>query len=280
MAKILVAGGSGYIGEWTITTFQKLDPSLRILNLDLATGTDLTDCQSLKTLDLTDVSCVFFFCGMKRIDESVLFPAKYYQNNINSLTNLLQELEERSTCRSLVFASSASVYFNESQLSPYAFTKMFSERLLQNLVQNAGWKVIVFRYFNIAGNERSNSDTLLGRIIQCGKRGQELRIFGDGTSTRDYLHVEDLAVLHWHAMNHLASQTKPTFQAFDVGRGISVSINDLLETFERTNGMSLQTKFTSMRPFEIQHSVANVTDLHRVFPQWRPERTLEHIVAM
>ncbi|MCK9204662.1 MAG: UDP-glucose 4-epimerase GalE [Bacteroidales bacterium] len=185
--KILVTGGTGYIGSHTVVELQNKgfeviivdnlsNSSIEVLdNIARITGKkplfekfDLTDPG--KTEDFfqlhNDISAVVHFAAFKAVGESVHFPLMYYRNNLVSLINILQEMINNGI-RDVVFSSSCTVYGQPEKLpareetpiqkanSPYGNTKQISEEIITETSENENIRAILLRYFNPIGAHES-----------------------------------------------------------------------------------------------------------------------------
>ncbi|MBR5488800.1 MAG: UDP-glucose 4-epimerase GalE [Firmicutes bacterium] len=227
---------------------------------------DILDKEALnKILDAHEIEAVIHFAGYKAVGESVKKPLQYYRNNIDSTLSLL-EVMERFGCKKLVFSSSATVYgpnnphpykeempaFQSS--SPYGWTKVMIERILTDYcTAHPDFCAVLLRYFNPIGAHESgllgddpngipnNLMPYIGRVA-AGKL-EKLTIFGgdyetpDGTCQRDYLHVVDLAVGHLKALEYAAEHDG--VEAINLGTGNGVSVLELVNAFQKVNGIEL-----------------------------------------
>ncbi|WP_374165472.1 UDP-glucose 4-epimerase GalE [Arcticibacter sp. MXS-1] len=193
MSKILVTGGTGYIGSHTVVELQKAGYDVVIVdNLDnssigiLEQITKITGikpdfhqidlCEEAKVKELIsnnpDISGVIHFAAHKAVGESVQYPLKYYRNNFFSLINLLSAFTGRDV--NFVFSSSCTVYGQPDKLpvteeapvkkaeSPYGNTKQIAEEILsESAAVNANYHVISLRYFNPVGAHES---ALIGEL--------------------------------------------------------------------------------------------------------------------
>lgn len=209
MGKILVTGGSGYIGSHTIIdllnnghsvvsadNFSRSKPTaldniyevtgIRVSNYDL----DICDRTALEKVfqDTGEIDGIIHFAAFKTVPESVADPLLYYHNNLISLIYLL-ELSARYRVGRFVFSSSCSVYGNTSQLpvtedtplpeaeSPYARTKQVSEKIIMDLSRASDAKFALLRYFNPVGAHES------GKIGEDPRDGAVFNIFPRITGT-------------------------------------------------------------------------------------------------
>lgn len=249
---------------------------------------DLTDNNRTKSFFNThkDASGVINFAALKAVGESVKKPIKYYHNNINILLNVLENMENQGIFN-LIFSSSATVYglpdvlpiTEENQTkrptSPYGNTKKVAEEIIEDLTKvSESLNAISLRYFNPIGahdslkiGEAPNGipNNLMPFITQtaAGIRS-ELKIFGndydtpDGTAVRDYLHVVDLAKAHVLAFERLISnQSKSNFEVYNLGTGTGYSVLDVINSFEKTTGISLNYSYDKRRDGDVPQLYSN-----------------------
>jgi UDP-glucose-4-epimerase len=185
MTKILVTGGTGYIGSHTVVELQNSGYEVVIVdnlsnsNIDVLDGIEKItgirpafeniDCTDYLSLDrmfekYTDIEAIIHFAASKAVGESVEKPLLYYRNNLLSLINILQLMPVHKI-KSIVFSSSCTVYgqpdilpVDESApikpaLSPYGNTKQISERIIKDtiLANPVNYQSIILRYFNPIG---------------------------------------------------------------------------------------------------------------------------------
>jgi len=193
MKKILVTGGTGYIGSHTVVELQKSGYDVVIIdNLSNSTAKivgqigritgkepqfdqiDLCDLPALEAFfkDNKDINGVIHFAAFKAVGESVKNPLKYYRNNLLALCNLLKCMEQHGAGK-LVFSSSCTVYGQPEKLpvtemapvqaamSPYGNTKQISEEIIDDTVRNNWLHAISLRYFNPIGAHESG---LIGEL--------------------------------------------------------------------------------------------------------------------
>ena len=182
--RILVTGGTGYIGSHTVVELQNAGYSVVIIdnlsnsNADVIDGieritgirpdfveADCTDFDALKKLfaDYPDIKGIINFAASKAVGESMTKPILYYRNNLNTLLNLLDLMGENDV-KGIVFSSSCTVYGEpdvnpvtekspiKKATSPYGNTKQISEEIITDAI-NAGapYKSVILRYFNPVG---------------------------------------------------------------------------------------------------------------------------------
>ena len=249
-----------------------------------------------------NITGIIHFAAHKAVAESVRDPLKYYDNNLNSLIVLLR-LMDKNKIRHLVYSSSCTVYGQPERLPvteesplqeaecPYGNTKKIGEDIIRDMITSrAPLKTIALRYFNPIGAHPSGyigelplgvPENLIPFVTQAaaGVRS-ELTVFGndydtpDGTCIRDYIHVMDLAKAHVRALEHLASVKEPSFyDVFNLGTGRGHSVMEVINTFEKVNGVSLKYRIGPRRKGDLIQIYANVDKANRILG-WRSQLTL------
>jgi len=325
--KILVTGGTGYIGSHTVVELQNKgyeviivddlsNSSIDVLdNITKITGKkplfeqfDLTDREKTEAFfkKNNDLKGVIHFAASKAVGESVEFPLKYYRNNLLSLINILQAMNDTGISN-IVFSSSCTVYGQPDNLpvkedapiqkawSPYGNTKQISEEIINDISNVSGICSILLRYFNPIGAHESavigelplgvpNSQMPYITQTAIGKR-QFLRVWGndydtpDGTAIRDYLHVTDLARAHVTAVERMLNgRMKQKVEVFNLGTGNGFSVMQVIESFERTTGVKLNYKIMERRPGDIEKVWADTTFANQELG-WKAEKGLDEMTA-
>ncbi len=257
------------------------------------------------------IDAVIHFAAFKAVGESVAKPVMYYKNNLNSFLNVLEAASAHG-CHNVLFSSSATVYGEPDKVpvtentprkpatSPYGNTKQMCEDILQDTVKatkgtDGEIKGILLRYFNPIGAHpsaligelpRGVPNNLVPFITQTaiGKR-ECLSIFGndyptpDGTCLRDYIDIVDLAKAHVFAVGRmLESKMKADCEIFNIGTGKPVSVLELVNSFERVNGLKLNYKFAPRRAGDVTAIWADPT-LANEEMGWKAERSIDETLA-
>ena len=286
--KILVTGGLGFIGSHTVVELQEKGHEVVIIdNLSNSIISVLDGIKNItgikpvfENLDVRnkqavqdffknhqDIVGVIHFAASKAVGESVENPLLYYENNINALVYLLQELTKLESAN-LIFSSSCTVYGQaekmpitedtpvQQAISPYGNTKQIGEEIITDVAKVTNLNAVLLRYFNPIGAHNSSEigelplgvpQNLVPFITQTaiGIR-EQLSVFGndyptpDGTAIRDYIHVVDLAKAHIAALTRLIDKkNKKAFEYFNIGTGTGSSVLEVIETFEKVNNLKL-----------------------------------------
>ncbi len=230
-----------------------------------------------KVFDGNKIDAVIHFAGLKAVGESVQKPLEYYENNMNS-TFVLVDVMRKHGCKNLIFSSSATVYGDPAQIpitescpkghctNPYGQTKSMLEEVLMDVHKaDPEWNIVLLRYFNPIGAHKSGligenpngiPNNLMPYITQVavGKL-KELGIFGndyptpDGTGVRDFIHVVDLGRAHVAALGCI--EKKQGLKIYNIGTGTGYSVLDIVNAFQKVNGIKVPYSFKPRRPGDI-----------------------------
>ncbi len=321
--KVLVTGGLGFIGSHTVVELQNKGYEVVIIdNLSNATLNVLDGIEKItgirpefEKLDLRDkekvidffnrhknIEGIIHFAASKAVNESVNKPLLYYENNLNTLIFILQQMAERSL-QNFIFSSSCTVYGEPDELpiteqapvkpalSPYGNTKQIGEEIIRDNTKAHNIKSIALRYFNPIGAHPSGyigelprgvPQNLVPFVTQTaiGIR-EQLQIFGndydtpDGTAIRDYIHVVDLAKSHVVALERLMNNNnKKAYEVFNIGTGQGSSVMEVVKSFEKINNVKLNYKIVGRREGDVPAIWAD-TSLAEKELGWKAELTLD-----
>ena len=319
--KVLVTGGTGYIGSHTcvellneghevIIIDNLVNSKKEVVNkIETITGKKIkfykNDCCDKKALrkifeENDHIDAVLHFAGLKAVGESVKLPVKYYENNLGSTLSLVTVMQEYD-CNKIVFSSSATVYGDPDKLpitedmvvggttNPYGTTKYFIERILKDVcVATDKFSVALLRYFNPIGahpsgligeNPNGIPNNLMPYILKVATHELPiLNIFGndydthDGTGVRDYIHVVDLAKGHIKALDKICTTTGVL--TYNLGTGHGYSVLDIVNTFEKVNGVKINYQIVERRPGDIASCYADATLAEKEL-NWKAEKGIE-----
>jgi UDP-glucose 4-epimerase len=306
MNKILVTGGCGYIGSHTIVDL--IQNGFEVVCADnnsrsneaMLNGVEKIINKKIKNykVDLCiyddtyaifqenpDINGIIHFAAYKAVGESVEKPLLYFENNLNSLINILKCAEEFNVPH-FVFSSSCTVYGNPDVIpvteetpqkpaeSPYGATKQMGEQIVQETIKSNSLNAILLRYFNPVGAHPSinigelpvgRPANLVPAITQTaiGKL-PAMQVYGtdydtkDGSCVRDYIHVCDIAHAHTLALNYLINkQNTSNCEVFNLGTGNGYTVLEVIAAFEKASGVKLNYQLSPRRGGDVIAIYAN-----------------------
>lgn len=322
--KILVTGGLGFIGSHTVVELQNSgyevviiddcsNSSEKVLDGIYAITKKMPVFEKINLREKEKVHDFFkkhagikgtiHFAASKAVGESVEKPLLYYENNINTLIYLLQEITANKK-QSFIFSSSCTVYGQADQMpitedapvkkaeSPYGNTKQIGEEIISDTCRvNPELQAISLRYFNPMGAHPSAEigelpigvpQNLVPFITQTGAGLREqLSVFGDdyptpdGTCIRDYIHVVDLAKAHVVALGRLLAGKNPqNYEVYNVGTGEGSSVLEVISSFERVSGKKLNYSIVERRSGDIITAYADTKKANEILG-WKAGSTLD-----
>ncbi len=308
---ILVTGGLGYIGSHVVRVLEASGSEVVIVD-DYSTGKAGSRPEDAIRLDVSSpraqeiltahmklrrVTAVIHLAGRKDVAESIADPLRYYQQNVDSVINVLGAMVQ-SEVSDLVFSSSAAVYgavdvplVLESQpllpINPYGASKNMGERIIQDAAAAYGIKAIALRYFNVGGAGWPDlGDTgvsnLIPRVFDQFDSRRPAIVFGDdydtrdGTCERDYIHVLDLAEAHQAALGYVRRMTG-SFDTFNVGTGTGSTVREVIDGVSLATGASYGYQVIDRREGDPPTVVADVSKMARLVG-WTSERDLIDII--
>lgn len=325
--KIVVTGGLGFIGSHTVVELQ--NEGFEVVAIDNLSNSsesvldgifaisgkkpifekmDLRDKASVENFfkKHNDVAGVIHFAASKAVGESVGNPLLYYENNINALVYVLQELSKLKEAN-FIFSSSCTVYGQaeimpitenasvQPAASPYGNTKQIGEEIISDVAKVTNINSILLRYFNPIGAHPTAEigelpigvpQNLVPFITQTGIGLREkLSVYGDdyptsdGTAVRDYIHVVDLAKAHVVALKRLLDKKNiDKVETFNLGTGTGSSVLEVITAFEKVSGQKLNYQIVGRREGDITSAYAN-TDKANTVLGWKAQSTLEESLA-
>jgi UDP-glucose 4-epimerase len=300
---ILVTGGTGYIGSVTVERLRSRGEQVVVLD-DLSRGhrSALDEGIPLYQGKIGDrelvariarehklESCIHF-AALIEVGESVIDPAKYFENNVGEGIAFIGSLIQQGI-RQMVFSSTAATYGDPEQIpiteqsrkwpkNPYGWSKLFMERLLEAYDTAYGLKFVALRYFNAAGaTERCGEDHrpeshLIPNVLSAALgQLQAIRVFGntyptpDGTPVRDYIHVIDLADAHIRALGHLWRGGSSDF--LNLGTGHGYSVLEVIQCAREITGREIPIQLESPRAGDPAKLIADPTKA-KIVLGWEP----------
>lgn len=317
---VLITGGAGFIGSHLaerlvdrgerVVLFDNFDPyypeaakrsnierSLASSLVKLVTG-DVRDSGTLRAaIGEFGVKRVVHLAARPGVRPSLEAPEPYLDINVGGTLNVLTACRDHGV-RNVVFASSSSVYGGTSQpadeettpcrpLSPYGASKVAGEALCSSFAASDGLDIAALRFFTVYG-PRQRPDMAINRFTRMIAEGEEVPVYGDGTSQRDYTYVSDVID------GIVAAIDAPLrgYQVLNLGRGEPVILRDLLRNLEAAIGREARLRHLPEQPGDPQSTCADISRARallgyapsvavaegvRLYTQWYEERNRDRI---
>jgi len=296
--RVLVTGGAGFIGSHLVDVLLIKGHSVTVLD-DFSNGTkenlthlqkknlkvikgDIRNASALKKA-LQDVDAVAHLAAMISVPLSIEKPALAHEVNVGGTLSLLKASLEKGVER-FVCASSCAIYGDARKLpigekttpkplSPYAQSKLDAENSCRAFYEANGFPAVSLRYFNVYGPRQSGGEYagVMLKFLERLRSGQPPVIYGDGSQTRDFVYVEDVA----EATRLALERSNVEGEAINVGTMKRTSIKKLCEMFVKLSGRAdSKPKHETARPGDIKHSQADISKAKKILG-FRPKVSIE-----
>jgi len=291
LAQIVVTGAAGFIGS---TLAEKLlEQNHDVLGIDSITDyysnkikeKNLEIClqksnftflqQDLDQIALKEilenVEYVFHLAGQPGVRKSWGKDFKIYnKNNIIITQKILESLKDHTTLKKFVFASSSSVYGNQSGIlneeksltrpvSPYGVTKLAAENLTNLYYENFKIPTISLRYFTVYG-PKQRPDMAFTKFLYSIINDKKISIYGNGEQTRDFTYVDDIV-----SATINAATSNPVGKIFNIGGGSVTSITQIIEIMKTLSNKDFEIEFTNEQKGDVKHTNADITKSKELF---------------
>lgn len=309
--RVLVTGGTGYIGSTAVEILSKQGYEISILD-DCSTGHADSVPVGVRFIQgsllnpseiadaLTGCDAVMHFAGKSLVGESVEKPDLYRSVNVDGSRNLLDEMH-RSGVKKIVFSSSAATYGEPKEIpiletaptnptNPYGATKLAIDQMISAEAKSRAIAAVSLRYFNVAGalksergwlQERHNPETHLIPNVLRSSDENPVKIFGndwptpDGTCIRDYVHVIDLIDAHILALGSLRDGVH---EIFNLGSGDGYSVREVVAAASKASGHKIPTSDSPRRTGDPAVLIADINKAKNGLG-WIPTRGIDAMVA-
>ena len=278
--KVLVTGGAGFIGSHIVEELVKIGAKVKVLD-DLSSGNINNLKNVFSHINLIygnvinpftcfnatkDVQIVFHLAALVSVSNSTKNPKLCKKINVIGTKNLLEGCIKNNV-KTFILSSSAAVYGNRNEicvetdntnpLSPYAQSKLDSEKLCIQSHKNYGLNTAALRYFNVYGDRQDPNGeyaAVIAKFTHNLKNKKPLFIFGDGKQTRDFIHISKVV----QANLKIATYNNLKGEIFNIASGKSINLFELIKQLEKNvNAKKIDLIFKSKRPGDIQNSIAN-----------------------
>ena len=291
--KFVITGGAGFIGSHIAKHLVEKNHDVIVVD-NLSRGRlenlskikeqiefkkmDILDFDSLKDV-ISNSDGIFHQAALTSVPESFLQKEKYYNVNVKGTENIFKLAKEFE--KKVVYASSSSIYgnttiipiqenFERNPINPYGVTKLDDEKLAEKY-HNLGVSIIGLRYFNVYGVGQTNDYAgVITKFINQINLNQSPIIFGDGSQTRDFISVEDVA-----KANLLSMESNTDFSFLNIGTGISTSVKTLAEVMIELSGKTLEISYDDLPLGDVKESLAD-TSLAKKLINWNYDTFLKN----
>ncbi len=297
--QFLITGGAGFIGTALANYLVTQGHAVRVLD-DLSAGDparldpsitfsrgDVRDVPKLWSL-LRGIDCVYHLAARVSVPESLLYPVEYNSVNVGGTVSLMTAMRDAGV-RRVILASSGAAYGEcdkqpvlETTVmrpsSPYAVSKLASEYYVRSIGEL--WKIeaVVLRIFNAYGPQQPlppSHAPVVPRFMRQAVTGGSIVIFGNGRQTRDYVYIDDVV----KALYAAATATRVNQRVINIGSGVEVSINQLVDAIEFTTGRKAHRIVNQEESGGVSRLVADIS-LARELLDWSPQVSLEKGLAL
>ena len=313
MAKIVVTGCAGFIGSHlsekllaegnSIIGIDNFDPfydkAVKKRNLNKALHhpnfefieVDLADYEQLSSaLQGKSIDAFVHLAGKAGVRPSIEDPQGYIRANILATQNIL-DVMKNTGIKKMAFASSSSVYgntketpFHEEQdvsnpISPYAFTKKACELINYTYHALYGLDIINMRFFTVFG-PRQRPDLAIHKFTRLILRGEEIPMFGDGSTSRDYTYYEDTIAGIASALKYL-DEHETVYEIVNLGNNQPVKLTDMISAIEKAAGVKANIKQLPMQPGDVDITFANIEKAKKLLgynPQYSFDEGVKNFV--
>ncbi len=214
---------------------------------------------------------VFHLAALAGVRPSIAEPARYVSVNLDGTMNLL-EAARQVECRDFIFASSSSVYGNNKKapfaetdpvhepISPYAATKAAGELICHTHAHLFHMRIAALRFFTVYGPGQ-RPDLAIASFMRKIAQEDEIPMFGDGTTSRDYTYIDDIIEGILAAYDRIVHQQEaaPFFRIYNLGGSDPIALRDMIGYIEEVAGCKANIRRLPMQPGDVERTWADLT---------------------
>lgn len=284
LAERLLAGGTEVVGLDNFDDFY--DPAVKEQNLStvrehggfaLVRG-DIRDRDVLESLP--EIDTVVHVAARAGVRPSIADPVLYYDVNVNGTLQLLELARMRGIER-FVFASSSSIYGNHDEvpfsedhrvdhpISPYAATKKAGELMAHSYAHLFGITCLCLRFFTVYG-PRQRPDLAIHKFARLMMAGEEIPMFGDGTSQRDYTYIDDVLQGVMGGVNWVV-ENPGGYAIVNLGESRTVELREMIQVLAQELGVEPRIRRLPMQPGDVERTYADISRARELLgydPSW------------
>ena len=287
----LVTGGAGFIGSSLADFLLKKDykvvvidnfcdfydpsikrnnvkdnldnPNYKLYEIDLRCKSDVE-----KVFRENKIDVVIHLAAMAGVRPSIENPILYQEVNCIGTQNLLEVMKEYGV-KNLVMASSSSVYGNNKKvpfketdivdyaISPYAATKKSNEVMTHVYHKLFNMNVIMLRFFTVYG-PRQRPDLAINKFTRLMLNDEEVTMFGDGTTSRDYTYIDDIVSGIYSSINYVLNN-KDVYEIVNLGNSSPISLKEMINTIAEVLDKEPKIKEMPMQQGDVNITYADIS---------------------
>lgn len=290
-APVLITGAAGFIGSHVaqaeiargrrVVGVDNFDPfydrALKQRNLanlprdhfELV-ETDVRDTDAMRALvALTKPQRIIHLAALAGVRPSLAAPDRFVSVNIDGLTSML-EAARTAGCDQFIFASSSSVYGNQSKvpfvetdradapISPYAATKRAGEMICHTYAHLFKMRISCLRFFTVFG-PRQRPDLAICSFMRKLLAGETIPMFGDGSMSRDFTFIDDIVAGVLASADLVAAQSPGFWRVFNLGGAHPIALRDLIDTISEVAGIMPKINQLPQQPGDVERTYADLT---------------------
>jgi UDP-glucose 4-epimerase len=314
MSEIIITGGAGYIGSHAVKKFLEKGHKVVVIDnlsrgfgesMDVLTGygdlsfyqADLQNYGEVNEIfDKHQFECVLHFGALCLVNESMLTPEKFFDNNVYGTSNLLKAMKTHSV-KNIIFSSTCAVYGESQYLpideehpknpnNPYGASKLMAENEIKWMAKIHGLNYLIFRYFNVCGasedgvigDSKKPSVLLLQNLVRGAMGVQDFELTcpkvdtPDSTPIRDYVDVNDLIDAHYLGYDYLVKGGLS--DEINLGTGRGNSVEEIITQVENVLDVTIPRKRGESRKGESARLFASNSKARQQLG-WEPKRQLK-----
>lgn len=229
---------------------------------------DIRDRQAVKKIfDENKIDVVMHLAAMAGVRPSIENPVLYQEVNCLGTQNILEEMKLHNI-KNGVFASSSSVYGNckevpfkenmivDFAISPYAATKKANEVMAHVYHKLYNMNIIMLRFFTVYG-PKQRPDLAINKFTRLMLENQEIPMFGDGTTSRDYTYVDDIVNGIIKSCEYTMNN-KEVYEILNIGNSSPTSLKEMINTIAKTLNVEPKIKQLPMQPGDVERTYADI----------------------
>tara|TARA_Y100001938_G_scaffold149504_1_gene236563 strand:+ start:651 stop:1565 length:915 start_codon:yes stop_codon:yes gene_type:complete len=295
MSKVIVTGGAGFIGSNLVNRLVNDGHDVTVIDDESSDAHesfyynnearyftyDIVDYDKIESL-FDGVDYVFHLAAEARIQPAIEDPMKAVQTNVLGTCSVLQAARTHGVKR-VVYSSTSSAYglanpipnkedMTKDCLNPYSVSKTSGEELCQMYSKLFGLETVIFRYFNVYGENQPTKGQyapVIGLFQRQHSNGEPMTVVGDGMQRRDFTHVSD--VVEANILAAMYADEKAVGEIFNIGSGTNHNIHNIVHL---VGGENAEFVYISERVGESRETLSDCSKAHDIL-NWKPKVTLE-----